>query len=303
MTVPLNELFERTQEAVTILDSYAQTMLAIFRGETGCKIELLAHTRGVVEAVEQSGEDVVQRLTNLAADVEGSERDLAAASDAAEGALRDVAAAAPEVDARASAAETDAAEKNAEIARERDAALALLDDEMPNAREDAARTLAAAEALAALLSTRVEETRAAMAELQTSVQEAAAELGAAARRFLDAAAEVERTTAYDAVAYRAGIDALVQQAASSMTSLANRKVEAHNGTLGPLRQRLTEDEPQELAEAVSAAIVAMQPLLRLCDERDDALVRSAEKCEPLAEDGSGVLEKIVEITDFVTAVL
>jgi predicted RNA-binding protein len=302
MTAPINELFKQTLDAVTMLDGHAFTLLAIFRGDTGCDIELIARMRNLFDKVDQHGEDIVQRLVDLTGKVETTEKELDTAGNAAETALKDVAGQAPEVSARADAMDTDTLEKTAEIAKEREAAATLLDDEMSHAREDAARTLAAAEALAALLSTRIEETRRSMAELRAATQKAAADLDAAARRFLDAAAEVDRTVAADAIAYRAGIDALAQQAASSLTGLANQKVEAHNHCLGPLRQRLTEDEPRELHEAVAAVTVSMQQILRLCDERDDRLVQAAEKCEPLAEQGSSTLDRIVQFTDFILTI-
>lgn len=302
MAVPLTQLFELTLDAVTMLDGHAFTLLAIFRGDTGCDIELIARMRSLADKVEQHGEDIVQRLVDLTGKVETSEQDLDTAGDAATAALRNVAAEAPEVTSGADAMDTDTLEKTAEIAKEREAASDMLDDEMSHSREDATRTLAATEALAALLSTRIEETRKSMDELRAAVQQATADLGAAAQRFLDAAAEVDRVATADGIAYRAGIDALAQQGASSLTGLANRKVQAHNGTLGPLRQRLTEDEPRELHEAVNAVIVSMQQILRLCDERDDQLVQSAEKCEPLAEQGSSTLDTIVQLTDFVLTI-
>jgi hypothetical protein len=302
MPAPINDLFEKTLDAVTVLDGHAQALLAIFRGDTGCDIELLARMRSLFDKVEQHGEDIVQRLIDLTGKVETTEKELDAAGDAAETALKRVATEAPEVASRADAMDTDTLDKTAEIAKERETASSLLDDEMSHAREDAARTLAAVEALAALLSTRIEETRRSMGALQEASRKAAADLGAAAQRFLDAAAEVDRTVTADAIAYRAGIDALVQQGASSLTGLANRKVQAHNGRLGPLRQRLTEDEPGELQQAVVAVVASMQQILRLCDERDDRLVQSAEKCEPLAEQGSSTLDQIVRFTDFVLTI-
>jgi hypothetical protein len=302
MAVPLTQLFELTLDAVAMLDGHAFTLLAIFRGDTGCDIELIARMRSLADKVEQHGEDIVQRLVDLTGKVDTSEQDLDTAGDAATTALRNAAAEAPDVGSRADAMDTDTLEKAAEIAKEREAASDMLDDEMSHAREDAARTLAATEALAALLSTRIEETRRSMGELRAAVQQATTDLGAAAQRFLDAAAEVDRVATADGIAYRAGIDALAQQGASSLTGLANRKVQAHNATLGPLRQRLTEDEPRELHEAVNAVIVSMQQILRLCDERDDQLVQSAEKCEPLTEQGSSTLDTIVQLTDFVLSI-
>jgi hypothetical protein len=302
MTVPLNRLFELTLDAVALLDGHAFTLLAVFRGEAGCDIELIARMRSLVGKVEEEGEGIVQRLVDLTGKVEAAEQELDTAGDAAETALKNVAAEAPEVGARADAMDSDTLEKTAEVAKEHEAASALLEDEMSHAREDAARTLAASEALAALLSTRIEETRRSMGELREASRKAAADLDAAAQRFLDAAAEVDRTVTADGIAYRAGIDALAQQGASSLTGLANQKVEAHNGTLGPLRQRLTEDEPRQLHEAVVAVVGSMQQILRLCDERDDQLVQSAEKCEPLAEQGSSTLDRIVQFTDFVLTI-
>lgn len=302
MTVPLNRLFELTLDAVTMLDGHAFTLLAIFRGDTGCDIELIARMRGLFEKVEEGGEDIVQRLVDLAGKVETTQTELTAAGDAAEAALRDVAAEAPTVGTAADAMETDTLEKSAEIEKERETASTMLQEEMSNAREDSARALAAAEALAALLSTRIEETRRSMGELRQAVDQATADLSAAAQRFLDAAAEVDRTVTADAIAYRAGIDALMQQEASALISLANQKVEAHNGTLGPLRQRLTQDEPRELHDAINAVVASMQQILRLCDERDDQLVQSAEKCEPLAEEGSSTFDQIVQFTEFVLTI-
>src|SRR5688572_1055222 len=155
MPAPINELFKQTLDAVAMLDGHAFTLLAIFRGETGCDVELIAHMRALFDKVDQHGEDIVQRLIDLTGKVETTEKELDTAGNAAESALQAVAAKAPEVSSRADAMDTDTLEKTAEIAKEREAATTLLDDEMSHAREDAARTLAAAEALAALLSTRI----------------------------------------------------------------------------------------------------------------------------------------------------
>jgi chromosome segregation ATPase len=302
MTFALEMLFKLTLDAVALLGGRAFTILAIFRGETACDIELIARMTELVKIVEEGGEDCIQRLHDLAAKVEAAEAELAAAGDAAEGAMGHVAEQAPTVTARADAVDTDAVEKKGEVDKELAAATTLLEDETSGAREDSGRALEAAEALAALLSTRIEETRRSMGELRQAVQQAGADLAAAAQRFQEAAAEVDRTCTADAVRYRAGIDALMQEGATHLTSLANKKVEAHNGTLGPLRQRMTVDEPRDLHETMAAVAVSMQQIIRLCDERDDQLVQSAEKCEPLAEQGSSTLGTLVKLTEYVVTI-
>jgi chromosome segregation ATPase len=299
MSTPLEELFKQALDAVTMLGGEAMSLHAIFSGDTGCGISLIAHMRAFIELVENEGKECIQLIGNLALNVEHSEHDLTTAGDAAEAALKQVHDDAPNVTTHAEAVETHTHDKATEIEHERTEATTLLKEGMVHAREDAARVRQAAEALGALLSTRIEETRTAMGELQHAVQEAGTELAAAAQRFQEAAAEVDRVATADSGLYVAAMDALAHQAATHLTSFANVKVDAHNETVGPLRQRMTLDEPRALNEMVQDVVQHMQQILRLCDERDDALVSSAESLEPMAHAATGRFEQILQFTDLV----
>lgn len=297
--VPLNELFKLALDALAELAGNASSLGMILRGDLSCGVELVPHVRQLMDIVEQKSEDCIQQLDSIATNVESATSDLEKASDAAEQALQAVAKAAPDVSTRADALSTHTTEVVTEVAHEKAKATSTVDEGMSNAREDAARAIQAAEALAAVLSTRIEETRKAMEELSQAIHDSRTLIGTATQKFLDAQAEVSRNMQAGAHLYRGGIDALMNAEATHLTSLANHKVEAHNLLMGPLRLRFQEEEPAALHAMVDAVAEHMAAIIAECDQRDDAVRLAAEKCEPHADKGETDLEKFLDLVHFV----
>jgi len=295
----INVLLDAAINSTVDLEAHVFGLNAIFRGDTGCKIEIIAHLRALIDLVESEGGDFVNRLDALSPAVKTQMDRLSASSDETEKALNGAASAAPAVTTAAQTMRSHAQQVVAAIASERQEARAAMQEGLEHARESAAAVLAAAEQLTKLLAERMEAARQALNHLRETVAQTRADMAAAAERLEQAAGRAEAAATAGTELYLAGIDALMNEEANDLTTFANAMVEAHNRTVVPVRRRLTEEQPEALEELVESVREATIGILTLCQERDDKLVETADACVEESDKGDSILDHIVTVVEIV----
>jgi chromosome segregation ATPase len=284
----MNELLQEATSGCDELGDEMTTTMEIVERATGRAEKLQS-------LVDQEGAEAHGRFESLEDRLEASAGALETAAEEAKGGLERLAARAAEV--------------QGEVAEMLEGVKSGLDD-LETRREEVARAMEAAgedvNAAADALQQRVAEVQSRvsahlaaagerLAAFGGAVEDAQEEFQSHAQAFEEAVLGVARLAVRESRAQVEAIDQALAEQGDAIDALTDDLVEAHNGAMGVVGPRFTEEAVQALGESLDPLQAAIEALTELCTDETQGLAEKAAAVRQQADVVVGLMEAVVPV--------